>query len=80
MMIMLDIGCPGKESGFRHNLDIILKIFDASVCDGGINMHVHLVGILTLSVLISGEMWGKFSHVQRTVGIHGGQICNYVPK
>jgi hypothetical protein len=44
------------------DVDIILKMCDASVCDGGINM---LVGILTLSVLISGQMWGKFSNVQR---------------
>ena len=49
----------------RVTVDIILKMCDASVCDGGINMRVHLAGILTLSVLISGEMWGKFSHVQK---------------
>ena len=47
------------------DLDIILKMCDASVCDGGINMRVQLVGILTLSVLISEEMGGKFSHVQK---------------
>ena len=35
------------------NVDIILKMGDASVCDGGVNMRVHLVGSFTVTVLIS---------------------------
>jgi len=47
------------------DVDIILEMCDASVFDGCMNMHVHLIVTLTVSLLISVEMWGKFSHVQK---------------
>jgi len=59
------------------DVDIILKMCNASVCDGGINMRVHLV----VTLFLFSYRWkcgGNLVTYKRTVGIHEGQIRVYI--
>ena len=62
----------------RVDVDIDLKICDASVCDGGINVRVTWLVFWLFLFSYRGKCGGNLVTYKITVGIHEGQICIYV--